>query len=97
MHATTNLTAAPAVWHRYPRLACAASLPAQARIYTIVTASEAVPTAPRYTVVDCHSNGASYYTAPRYSLAPALTEWQAEVIAAVQRLRRWRYYSDSPD
>jgi hypothetical protein len=75
----------------------APALHAQARTYAIVTASAAVDRVPAYTVVDCHADGASYYAPPRYSLVPALTDWQAEVIAAVQRLRRWRFYSDSPD
>jgi len=72
------------------------ALHAQARRYAILTASEAIDRAPAYTVVDCHSDGASVYTAPRYSLVPALTDWQAEVIDAIRHLRRWRLYSDSP-
>jgi hypothetical protein len=74
----------------------APALHPQARTYAIVTASAAVDRVPAYTVVDCHSDGAAVYTAPRYSLVPALTDWQAEVIAAVRHLRRWRLYSDSP-
>jgi hypothetical protein len=97
-HATTDLTVSAAVWQRYPRFACAYSLHAQARRYAVLTASEHMPApAPRYMLTDCHSDGAAAYAAPRYSLAPAYDEWQAMVIDAVRRMRRWRYYADSPD
>jgi hypothetical protein len=96
-HASTSLTVSAAIWQRYPRLAQAASLHEQARRYAVLTATEALPAAPRYSVVDCHADGASVYAAPRYSLVPALTDWQAAVIDAVRHMRRWRLYSDSPD
>jgi len=68
-----------------------------ARNYAILTASEAIDHAPHWSIVDTHGDGCAAYRQPHYSLVPALTDWQAEVISAVQRMRRWRYYSDSPD
>jgi hypothetical protein len=80
-----------------PMPAPAPALHPQARTYAIASASAAIDHAPHYSIVDTHGDGCSAYYAPRYSLVPALDEWQSEVISAVQRMRRWRYYSDSPD
>ena len=93
--ATVRADWSAAIWQRYPRLAQAATLHAQARRYAILSASEALPAVPIYHVVDTHGN--AVYATPRYTLAPAFTAWQSEVIAAVSRLRRWRLYSDSPE
>lgn len=73
-------------------------LHAQARAYHIAAASAEVAAiaAPAYMLPDCHGNGAAAYAQPRYSLVPALTDWQAEVIDAIRHLRRWHCYSDSP-
>jgi len=86
-----DIPPAPAITYHAP------ALHVQARRYAVLTATEALPAAPRYSVVDCHADGASVYAAPRYSLVPALTDWQAAVIDAVRHMRRWRLYSDSPD
>jgi len=86
-----DIPPAPAITYHAP------ALHVQARRYAVLTASQTIDRAPAYTVVDCHSDGASVYAAPRYSLVPALTEWQAAVIDAVRHMRRWRLYSDSPD
>jgi hypothetical protein len=85
-----DMPAPPTTYH-------APALHPQARTYAIASASAAVDHVPHYSIVDTHGDGCSAYYAPRYSLVPALTDWQAEVISAVQRMRRWRYYSDSPD
>lgn len=97
---TINASHASAVWHRYPRLACAASLHVQARRYAILTASESVSanaSVPHYMLTDCHSDGAHAYCQPRYSLVPALDDWQLAVIEAMRHLRRWHCYSDLTD
>jgi len=87
----SDLPTVPAITYHAP------VLHAQARRYAVLAASEAIDRAPAYTVVDCHADGAAVYAAPRYSLVPALTDWQAAVIDAVRHMRRWRLYSDSPD
>jgi hypothetical protein len=72
----------------------------QARRFAILTASESVSAdanVARYMLTDCHSDGAHAYCQPRYSLVPALDDWQLAVIEAMRRLRRWRYYSDLAD
>ena len=95
-HAHTTLTASAATWQRYPRLACARSLPAQARTFHVVEAAQGIDHVAHYTVVDCHSNGAAYYATPRYSLVPQFEAWQLACLAAISRLREWQRYSDSP-
>lgn len=60
----------------------------------IAVASSAIDHAPNYSVVDTHSDGCAVYATPKYSLVPAYEGWQAMVIDAVRRMRRWRYYSD---
>jgi len=75
----------------------APALHPQARIYAIASASAAVDHVPNWSITDTHSDGCAAYRQSPYSLVPALTDWQAQVISAVQRMRRWRYYSDSPD
>ena len=94
---TLTLTCQHATWRRYPRLAQAAPLHVQARTFAIVEADANVDRVAHYSVVDCHANGAAYYTPVRYSLVPAYAEWQAAMLDAVRRLREWRNYSDSPD
>ena len=97
-HRATILHASYAAptWSRFPRLAQAAPLHPQARTYAVVTASELVrqTDAPHYTVVDCHGDGCAVYRKPAYSIVPAYDAWQASVLDAIRRLRRWRYYSD---
>lgn len=97
IHSHSTLTVSAAVWQRYPRLACAAPLHPQARTFAIVEADAAVERVAHYSVVDTHAAGAAYYTPVRYSLVPALPEWQLAVLDAVRRLREWRKYSDSPE
>jgi hypothetical protein len=70
----------------------ALSTPVRNRL--IAVASSAIDHAPNYSVVDTHSDGCAVYAAPKYSLVPAYDDWQAMVIDAVRRMRRWRYYSD---
>jgi hypothetical protein len=82
----SELTPAPAL--SMPAL----STPVRNRL--IAVASSAIDHAPNYSVVDTHSDGCAVYATPKYSLVPAYDDWQAMVIDAVRRLRRWRYYSD---
>jgi hypothetical protein len=66
----------------------------QARRFAIVEASANVEHVAHYSVVDTHSNGAAYYAPVRYSIVPAFTEWEAAMLDACQRLRRWQFYSN---
>jgi hypothetical protein len=50
--------------------------------------------APHWTIADTHGAGAAAYRAPA-SAPPAYSEFAAMVLDAVQRLRRWQYYSDA--
>jgi hypothetical protein len=91
-----RLTAAPAVWHRYPPLAQFEPLePRQRQLYA-ARASVRVPLCRRYTVVDVAQVGAAYYAPQRPTRQPHWTPVQAAMLDAIRMLRRWDYVSVEP-
>lgn len=76
------------------------SLPAAERNRLIAVASSTAArcrSVPAYMLTDCHGDGCRAYALPQYSLVPEWDTWQAAVLDACRRLRRWQYYSDPSD
>lgn len=79
---------------RLPRQVSQARLPEAEHRLTVARASSRVDqTAPRYRLPDTYN--LPLYAAPAAPSVPALPEWQAQVLAAVRCLRRWRYLDNT--
>jgi len=93
---TTTLTLLPAQVCRLPRTYAMAALPMPAHRVAVsrANARTARASAPMWTIVDCHSDGARAYRNDAHSIVPAFTPWQAACLDAIRMMRRWHAYSD---
>lgn len=80
---------------RLPRQCSMARLPEAAQALIVARASSRRPYAALYTVPDVFQLGASVYAPEAAQRMPAFTDWQAAMLDAVRRVRRWRYYAEA--
>lgn len=98
-HATRYAEWLDATWSRWPRRLELDFVPDAERRRVVARASMWVAlthAAPRWTIVDTHSQGAAAYRHPIARATPLYTPLQAAILDAIRHMRRWSYYA-APD